>query len=376
MRKSNAIATPDSSQFSSKSLSIVGPSRNSIYLSNVIAANASTQQTVQHRFGLQHGSQGPAPNVTVNPNGNFNMNSNAIVKPGFAHSLRQFGMGSSSSALNSTNQQTPPAAITSSKLAAQLQTINQIASSQKQASAKVTANPSHLANYAHNIQSSQVQKPLQKPQQQFAPAAAPVGSEAAGFKQASHKTTTPTATSTEDQTDGTAMAVVSPATGRSAQTAPPNHDRPLRPQIAPDTNRNFDDDIEDINFDEFDDSDDDLLGKQLAANTQQTISGEHATGNEQPSSGEHATDNEQTPSINHQHHSNHFRQNQYHHHIATTNLQCLTPTSLNTSTTNINSSAALKILVRDVLEFVKPIMKKSISQKKSISIFPYFSYVV
>lgn len=431
------IATPDTSQFTSKSLPIVGPSRNNIYLSNVITANASTQQTVQHRFGLQHGSQGPAPNVTVSPNGNFNMSSSAVLKPGFAHSLRQFGMGSNSSALNSTNQQTPPAAITSSKLAAQLQTINQIASSQKQASAKVSANPSHLGNYAPNIQSMQLQKQLQKTQQPQL-----FGSEnrliVTQSKPDQSEISSKSATSTEDQIDGTATAMPS-TTNRNPQV----QDRHLRALINANrtepvpmqtdqqktdrTKRNpnevygkrlvsapvedFDDDIEDLNFDEFDDSDDDLLtsdatvgvrqnqltrstdcvapdvnplGKPSAAIDDDTVSDDEqadfanrraaqrnyfmnatTAGNAKTTNTTTtATTSTGQPSTNHQHQSNHFSQNQYHHHIATTNLQCLPPSSLNTSTTNINSSAALKIMVRDVLKFVKTNKNQSVKEIK------------
>lgn len=109
---------------------------------------------VQHRFGLQHhGSQGPAPNVTVSPNGNFNMNSSSVLKPGFNHSMRQFGMPSSALPLSNTaNPQTPSAAITSPKLVAQLQTINQIASSQKQGAPKHPINPpsTHVNNSGAN----------------------------------------------------------------------------------------------------------------------------------------------------------------------------------------------------------------------------------
>lgn len=416
IRKSSIVATPDSSQFTSKSLSIVGPQRSNIYLSNVIAANASTQQTVQHRFGLQHGSQGPAPNVTVNPNGNFNMNTNAILKPAFAHSLRQFGMGTSSTALNSTNQQTPSTTITSSKLAAQLQTINQIASSQKQASAKVPTNPTHLSSYAHNMQSAHVQKQLQKAQhqQRFSSDAERLARVATMQAKAEpSELLMKSSTSTEDQIDGTST-VAALATNRNSQPQP----RSLQIADAQSTSSehrfyktgetDFDDDIEDL----------DTISDQLANTEESTsecvvpdvnlvekhpgsIDSDHVSDDEPSESANRriaprnyfadaaaaasvkatnatipAAISTGPPSTNHQHHSNHISQNQYHHHIATTNLQCLTPSSLNTSTTNINSSAALKIMVRDVLKFVKTNKNQSAQKIKFQFFFSYFSYKV
>jgi hypothetical protein len=52
-------------------------SRGGIFVPNVIAANVAPQFTV-HQYGLHGNPNGPAPNVTVNPSGNFNTNSNAI----------------------------------------------------------------------------------------------------------------------------------------------------------------------------------------------------------------------------------------------------------------------------------------------------------
>lgn len=51
-------------------------SRGGIFVPNVIATNITPQFTV-HQYGLHGNPNGPAPNVTVNPNGNFNTNSNA-----------------------------------------------------------------------------------------------------------------------------------------------------------------------------------------------------------------------------------------------------------------------------------------------------------
>lgn len=52
-------------------------SRSGIFVPNVIATNITPQFTV-HQYGLHGNPNGPAPNVTVNPNGNFNSNSNGI----------------------------------------------------------------------------------------------------------------------------------------------------------------------------------------------------------------------------------------------------------------------------------------------------------
>lgn len=57
-----------------------------IFVPNVIATNLAPQFTV-HQYGLHGSSSGPAPNVTVNPNGNFNTNSGAI-RPGTPNHFR------------------------------------------------------------------------------------------------------------------------------------------------------------------------------------------------------------------------------------------------------------------------------------------------
>lgn len=80
-----------------------------------------------HHHPLTGSSTGPAPNVTVNPNGAFNTHSNAVLRPGFAHPFRPFSMQPVS--LGSSSQSSV-SAVTSPILAAQLQTINQIASNQ------------------------------------------------------------------------------------------------------------------------------------------------------------------------------------------------------------------------------------------------------
>lgn len=59
-------------------------SRGGIYVPNVIATNVTPQFTV-HQYGLHSNPHGPAPNVTVNPNGNFNTNANPVRHPGQGH---------------------------------------------------------------------------------------------------------------------------------------------------------------------------------------------------------------------------------------------------------------------------------------------------
>lgn len=363
-RKSTTIAAPDSSQFTTKSMSIVGPSRNNVYLSNVITANANTQQTVQHRFGLQHGSQGPAPNVTVNPNGNFNMNTSAILKPGFAHSFRQFGLGASSSVMNASHQPTPPSAITSSKLAAQLQTINQIASNQKQASAKVPTNPSHLGAYGHSsIQSAQVQKQMQKTQQQQRFNVDAIVDRSSHHQ--SQRQATDLATEISDPS-GNAHGVR--ASGQTSEA-----DLPQSEPFQHIETQSKSADTPSNPFQQFRSTHRDAAHQRNDTGTHHEHAPSDAAVSDANSTDKTSTDDatvygvlrKSTPPYEKVHHLN-----QYHHHNATTttnttttNLQCLTPSSLNTSTTNINSSAALKIMVRDVPKFAKTNQKPN--QKKS-----------
>lgn len=84
----NLIVTqqPLSTQQFMKTLSFT--TSRGIFVPNVIATNIAPQFTV-HQYGL-HGSNqnGPAPNVTVNPNGNFNTNSNATIRPGISNHFR------------------------------------------------------------------------------------------------------------------------------------------------------------------------------------------------------------------------------------------------------------------------------------------------
>lgn len=83
----NVIVTQPISQHFVKTLSFA-TSRGGIFVPNVIATNLSPQFTVHHhQYGI-HGASGPAPNVTVNPNGNFNSNSSAVVRPGTSNHFR------------------------------------------------------------------------------------------------------------------------------------------------------------------------------------------------------------------------------------------------------------------------------------------------
>lgn len=124
----NVIVTKPLSHFM-KTVTI-GTPKSGIFVPNVIATNLTPQFTLQHQFGLHNNnSSGPAPNVTVNPNGNFNTNSNAVLRPGFA--FRPFNIQPAGLNFNLIGH-TNGSSITSPILAAQLQTINQIASSQAQ----------------------------------------------------------------------------------------------------------------------------------------------------------------------------------------------------------------------------------------------------
>lgn len=91
-------------------------------------------QPAPHYHPLLH--SGPAPNVTVNPNGNFQTNPNATIRAAYTpfrafnsqfHALSSFGR------LTGTMATPLPPGVQSPILAAQLQTINQIASAQMQA---------------------------------------------------------------------------------------------------------------------------------------------------------------------------------------------------------------------------------------------------
>lgn len=107
-------------------------------------ANPTSSQFVIHQPGphyhpLLH--SGPAPNVTVNPNGNFQTNPNATIRATYTP-FRTFS--NPFQALNNFGrfagpiQAQLPQGVQSPILAAQLQTINQIASAQMQGQATTT----------------------------------------------------------------------------------------------------------------------------------------------------------------------------------------------------------------------------------------------
>lgn len=101
-------------------------SRGGIFVPNVIATNITPQFTV-HQYGLHGNPNGPAPNVTVNPNGNFNSNSNAI-RPGAPNHFRLlFHQAPNLNTINNQNV-VNTSANTSPILEASLQTLNKVTS--------------------------------------------------------------------------------------------------------------------------------------------------------------------------------------------------------------------------------------------------------
>lgn len=108
-------------------------SRGGIFVPNVIATNITPQFTV-HQYGLHGNPNGPAPNVTVNPNGNFNTNSNAI-RPAAQNHFRLLFQQTPNLNLNLINNQNAAlanAAVTNPSpiLEASLQTIQKAATAQ------------------------------------------------------------------------------------------------------------------------------------------------------------------------------------------------------------------------------------------------------
>lgn len=99
----NVIVTQQNlSQHIMKTLSFA-TARGGIFVPNVIATNVTPQFTV-HQYGLHGNPHGPAPNVTVNPNGNFNSNSNAI-RPGTQSHFRLLFQQTQNINLNIINNQ-------------------------------------------------------------------------------------------------------------------------------------------------------------------------------------------------------------------------------------------------------------------------------
>lgn len=99
-----------------------------IFVPNVIATNIAPQFTV-HQYGLHGNTSGPAPNVTVNPNGNFNTNSGAI-RPGTPNHFRLLLQQSPNINFNIINQNASNVASPSPILEASLQTITKEATLQ------------------------------------------------------------------------------------------------------------------------------------------------------------------------------------------------------------------------------------------------------
>lgn len=118
-----------------------GGAKSGIFVPNVIATNISPQFTVHHHhaqhhtYGLHHhhhGSGGPAPNVTVNPNGNFNTNPSSALRPGTFHGQFRPFLQHNTFSITGNLHHPVSGSIQSPILAAQLQTINQIATNQAQ----------------------------------------------------------------------------------------------------------------------------------------------------------------------------------------------------------------------------------------------------
>lgn len=109
------------SQHFMKTLSFT-TSRGGIFVPNVLTANVTPQFTV-HQYGLHGKPNGPAPNVTVNPNGNFNTNSN-VVRPGAPNHFRLLFQQTPNINLNVVSNQ--PSSNPSPILEASLQTLNKV----------------------------------------------------------------------------------------------------------------------------------------------------------------------------------------------------------------------------------------------------------
>jgi hypothetical protein len=111
-----------------KTFTIGKVTKPGLIVPNVIASNITPQFTVHHQYGLHANPNGPAPNVTVNPNGNFNTNASNIVRPAFNSTFRPFLQQSNNASLNfniiGTNNNV---SVKSPILAAQLQTLTQLA---------------------------------------------------------------------------------------------------------------------------------------------------------------------------------------------------------------------------------------------------------
>jgi hypothetical protein len=112
-------------------------SRGGIFVPNVIAANVAPQFTV-HQYGLHGNPNGPAPNVTVNPSGNFNTNLNAIRQAAPNHFRLLFQQASNIN-LNVLKNPSPI-------LEASLQTLNKVPT--VQLASKIISNKTVVQNVA------------------------------------------------------------------------------------------------------------------------------------------------------------------------------------------------------------------------------------
>lgn len=121
-------------------------SRGGIFVPNVIATNITPQFTV-HQFGLHGNHSGPAPNVTVNPNGNFNTGSSSAPRLGAPNHFRLLFQQSPSVNFNIIGNQATLSNATNSSpiLEASLQTINKVAANQQQ-STKVIPSKTIMSN--------------------------------------------------------------------------------------------------------------------------------------------------------------------------------------------------------------------------------------
>jgi hypothetical protein len=128
-------------------------SRGGIFVPNVIATNITPQFTV-HQYGLHGNPNGPAPNVTVNPSGNFNSNLNAL-RPGAPNHFRLLFQQTPNINLNILNNQNTGNVNSTNQspiLEASLQTLSKAPISST--SSKVMSSKTSSQNSAVNQKSS------------------------------------------------------------------------------------------------------------------------------------------------------------------------------------------------------------------------------
>lgn len=120
------VSKPKTHQFM-KTFAISKVTKPGIIVPNILAPHMPSQFSKHPQYGIHSSSDGPAPNVTVNPNGNFNTGSCSVLRPAFNSSFRPF-IHNSTSSINFNLKNTNNIAVKSPILAAQLQTINTLAS--------------------------------------------------------------------------------------------------------------------------------------------------------------------------------------------------------------------------------------------------------